>query len=451
MPNEWYNLPDGTEINIPDSATPDQLNALFGQLSTEFPDTIGSAWRTYGPGVQQEEEEEGNIFGALYQAIENIPRGIASVPLMGAQGIAALLTPHKDTAVEKKLRGAKDWLYSGIDPKYRDSKIAGIGMGVGQIVPMMLGGQALAALGVGAGVPAMLAARGIPMTSKAMKIIGGAKGVQSIAAGSLISAPMMMGDAATRISDYEERTGQDVSALKELAAMPPAALMGVFEMLPLSLMPGGSAASRKLAPLIGAGGADSARLAATKAFITGAATEAAQESTSELAQMATARALYDDEALAEMGSDMWDAGIIGGGAGGIVSVLTNLAMRGAGNRWMGSDFRAEDSIQREYKKGRRSMADPMDRGPAVQEEVVDEIGFLSDPEISEDERTQRYHNRIVNHYDQLMAQEKARAEQTRYPLAPLAARQQRPDGGLMVTMTPDEFLAANKPLEVEIV
>jgi len=412
MPNEWYNLPDGTEINIPDSATPDQLNALFSQLSTEFPDTIGSAWRTYGPGVQQEEEEEGNIFGALYQAIENIPRGIASVPLMGAQGIAALLTPHKDTAVEKKLRGAKDWLYSGIDPKYRDSKIAGIGMGVGQIVPMMLGGQALAALGVGVGVPAMLAARGIPMTSKAMQLIGGAKGVQSIAAGSLISAPMMMGDAATRISDYEERTGQDVSALKELAAMPPAALMGVFEMLPLSLMPGGSAASRKLAPLIGAGGADSARLAATKAFITGAATEAAQESTSELAQMATARALYDDEALAEMGSDMWDAGIIGGGAGGIVSVLTNLAMRGAGNRWMGSDFRAEDSIQREYKKGRRSMADPMDRGPAVQEEVVDEIGFLSDPEISEDERTQRYHNRIVNHYDQLMAHEKARAEQS---------------------------------------
>ena len=423
MPNEWYNLPDGTEINIPDSATPDQLNALFSQLSTEFPDTIGSAWGTYGPGVQQEEEEEGNIFGALYQAIENIPRGIASVPLMGAQGIAALLTPHKDTAVEKKLRGAKDWLYSGIDPKYRDSKIAGIGMGVGQIVPMMLGGQALAALGVGAGVPAMLAARGIPMTSKAMKLIGGAKGVQSIAAGSLISAPMMMGDAATRISDYEERTGQDVSALKELAAMPPAALMGVFEMLPLALMPGGSAASRKLAPLIGAGGADSKMLAATKAFISGAATEAAQESTSELAQMATARALYDDEALAEMGSDMWDAGIIGGGAGGIVSVLTNLAMRGAGNRWMGSDFRAEDSIQREYKKGRRSMADPMDRGPAVQEEVVDEIGFLSDPEISEDERTQRYHNRIANHYDQLLAHEKARAEQV-----PDQRTESRPDG-----------------------
>ena len=81
MPNEWYNLPDGTEINIPDSATPDQLNALFSQLSTEFPDTIGSAWSTYGPGVQEEEDEEGNIFGALYQAIENLPRGAASVPV----------------------------------------------------------------------------------------------------------------------------------------------------------------------------------------------------------------------------------------------------------------------------------------------------------------------------------------------------------------------------------
>jgi len=153
MPDQWYRLPDGSEINIPDDYTPAQLSSLFDRLSTEFPNSIGTAWSTYG---QEEEEDEGDIFGALYQAVENIPRGAASFPLLGAQGIAALLSPHKDTAIEKKLRGASDWLYSGIAPEYRDSKIAAIGLGVGQMAPMMLGATALARLGVGAAVPGML-------------------------------------------------------------------------------------------------------------------------------------------------------------------------------------------------------------------------------------------------------------------------------------------------------
>jgi len=353
MPDQWYRLPDGSEINIPDDYTPAQLSSVFDRLSTEFPNSIGRAWSTYG---QEEEEDEGNIFGALYQAVENLPRGAASVPLMGAQGIAALLTPHKDTAIEKKLRGAKDWLFSGIDPKYRESKIAGIGLGVGQIAPMMMGGAALASLGVGAAVPGMLTARGLSMASPAMKLLGGAQGVQSIAAGSLMSIPMHWGQYASGISDYEQRTGQDVSALKELAGFAPAALLGIGEMLPLSMMPGAGAASRKIAAQIGAGFAEKGALRLAKSFVAGAASEAVQESTAELGQMAIARALYDDEALADMGSRMWDAGIIGGGAGGIVSVLTNLAIRGStGGAW-GFDVAAEEALQRENNL--RKGADP---------------------------------------------------------------------------------------------
>ena len=284
MPDQWYRLPDGSEINIPDNTTPDQLSSLFDRLSTEFPDSIGSAWSTYGQGEEEEKEDKGNIFGALYQALENIPRGAASVPLMGAQGIAALLTPHKDTAIEKKLRGAKDWLYSGIAPEYRDSKIAGIGLGVGQIVPLMLGGKALAKLGVGAAVPGMLANRGISMTSPAMKLLGGARGVQDIAAGSLMSIPMHYGQYASALSDYEQRTGQDVSALKELAGLPPSVALGIYEMLPLAMMPGAGVASRAIAAQVGAGFAEKGALSVAKSFVTGAVTEAIQESTAELAR-----------------------------------------------------------------------------------------------------------------------------------------------------------------------
>ena len=71
MPDETYRLPDGSVLTIPDSATPAQLTALFNKLSTDFPDSIGRAWSTYGQ--EEEEEDEGNIFGALYQAVENLP------------------------------------------------------------------------------------------------------------------------------------------------------------------------------------------------------------------------------------------------------------------------------------------------------------------------------------------------------------------------------------------
>ena len=347
MPEKWFRLPDGSEVEIPADATRAQVNALFDQLSEEFPDSIGRAWATYG---QEEEEDEGNIFGALYQAVENLPRGAASVPLMGAQGIAALISPHKDTAIEKKLRGAKDWLFSGVDPRYRDSKIANIGLGVGQMAPLMLGGAGLASLGVGAAVPGMLTRHlGVNMGSKAVQLLGGAKGVQGIAAGSLMSVPMHYGQWASGISDYEQRTGQDVSALKELAGFAPATLLGIGEMLPLSMMPGIGAVAKQSAGLIGAGLAKKGLVSNATAFLTGAATEAVQESASELGQMTMARALYDDEALEEMGSRIWDAGIIGGGAGGIVSVLTNLAIRGGRGGIWGSDAASEEALLRAQK------------------------------------------------------------------------------------------------------
>ena len=357
MPDEWFRLPDGSEVRIPADATRAQVSTLFDQLSDEFPDSIGAAWATYGQEEEEEDEGKGNMFGALYQAVENLPRGAASFPLLGAQGIAALLTPHKDTAIEKKLRGAKDWLFSGIDPKYRESKIANIGLAVGQMAPMMIGGAGLAKLGVGAAVPGMLTNRlGINMGSKAMRLMGGAQGVQGIAAGSLMSIPMHYGQWASGISDYEQRTGQDVSALKELAGFAPATLLGIGEMLPLAMMPGIGTVAKKSAALIGAGLAKKGLLANATAFLTGAATESVQESASELGQMAMARALYDDEAMEEMGSRIWDAGIIGGGAGGIVSVLTNLAIRGAASGMLPSSVAAEEALLRGQKlKG----ADPI--------------------------------------------------------------------------------------------
>jgi len=403
MPDNWYQLPDGTGVNIPDDTTPVQLGNLFDQLSKEFPDSIGRAWSVYGQGGR-EEEDKGNIFGALYQAIENIPRGAIEAPILDVQGIAFAATPHKDTELEKRLRGVRGWLESGVDPKYKYSKIAGIGRGIGQFIPMILAGEYLAAKGFAKGVPALLRKAGLRPEIAQMG--------QHMAGASTISVPMHFGDAANRVASYEERTGEDVSALRELAVLPGAALMGLLEVAPVYTMGASAgffgAAARTRAVL---GGASGATAGLAKSFMAGATTEAVQEAASEFGQMAIARALYDKDALANMGSDIWDAGIVGGGAGGVVSVLMNLASGAAGRRAFAVDYAAEDLVQQEdqRRKGRYREKQGVletEEGPEL------DSGFFADPSISEEERTKRYQNRVGHHLDVLINQERQRAEQT---------------------------------------
>tara|TARA_R110001599_G_scaffold170659_1_gene360981 strand:+ start:2275 stop:9573 length:7299 start_codon:yes stop_codon:yes gene_type:complete len=404
MEEEWYDLPDGSQVSIPNNASREDLTSLFRQLSEEFPDTIGVAWDSYG----DKEEEEGNLFGALYQAVENIPRGIASVPLLATQGIAGVLTPHTDTALEKSLRKGRDWLYSGIDPKYRESNIANIGMGLGQLVPIiaaarLLGPSSAAMLG-----PAALRKFAGPalrrLTPAAER--GILASAQQITAGSMVSVPMMMGDAATRLSDYEERTGQDVSALKELAAFGAAVPVGVLETLPIvgfGKLPGfASKAAKSKAALAGVGLAEASTAAA---FTMGATTEAVQEATSELLQTSVARALYDDEAYERLGERVFDAGIVGGGAGGIAAVLMNLYNRDKGARALGNNHQSADAIERDQARRGGRQQPASDSELEVRQEVTPRGFGLANPELTQEEYNDEYNKRYETHLEQLKAQE----------------------------------------------
>ena len=404
MEEEWYDLPDGSQVSIPNNASREDLTSLFRQLSEEFPDTIGVAWDSYG----DKEEEEGNLFGALYQAVENIPRGIASVPLLATQGIAGVLTPHTDTALEKSLRKGRDWLYSGIDPKYRESNIANIGMGLGQLVPIiaaarLLGPSSAAMLG-----PAALRKFAGPalrrLTPAAER--GILASAQQVTAGSMVSVPMMMGDAATRLSDYEERTGQDVSALKELAAFGAAVPVGVLETLPIvgfGKLPGfASKAAKSKAALAGVGLAEASTAAA---FTMGATTEAVQEATSELLQTSVARALYDDEAYERLGERVFDAGIVGGGAGGIAAVLMNLYNRDKGARALGNNHQSADAIERDQARRGGRQQPASDSELEVRQEVTPRGFGLANPELTQEEYNDEYNKRYETHLEQLKAQE----------------------------------------------
>jgi len=404
MEEEWYDLPDGSQVSIPNNASREELTALFRQLSEEFPDTIGVAWDSYG----DKEEEEGNLFGALYQAVENIPRGIASVPLLATQGIAGVLTPHTDTALEKSLRKGRDWLYGGIDPKYRESNIANIGMGLGQLIPIiaaarLLGPSSAAMLG-----PAALRKFAGPalrrLTPAAER--GILESARQVTAGSMVSVPMMMGDAATRISDYEERTGQDVSALKELAAFGAATPIGVLETLPIvgvGKLPGFAGRAATRAGLLEGAGLAAPSTAA--AFTMGATTEAVQEATSELLQTSVARALYDDEAYERLGERVFDAGIVGGGAGGIAAVLMNLYNRDKGGRALGNNIQSLNAIERDQARRGGRQQPTSDSELEVRQEVTPRGFGLANPELTQEEYNDEYNKRYETHLEQLKAQE----------------------------------------------
>jgi len=241
--------------------------------------------------------------------------------------------------LEKKLRSAQDWLYSGIDPRYADKNLARLGLGLGQAAGFILGGELGAISGIARGLPAYLSARGVPafLASNSQRMAGAAA----------LGAGVNTADAARRIAEYEERTGEDVSAFKEMAALIPGAAMGLTEALPLYGVAGatgilGTAVRRRLMTE-GITGVERNLL---RGAIKGAVGEALQESGVELGQSLFAKALYDDDALNDLGRDVLDSAIIGGEVGGLLSVLTNLSMRSMGKRLHGLDYQAEESIRR---------------------------------------------------------------------------------------------------------
>ena len=334
---EWFTLPDGSSLHVPASASRNEKDKILADLAQKFPSYFGSAH-----GVKRSKGWR-HAVGSVWQGIENIPRGAASVPLMAAQGIAALATPHKDTGVEKALRGLEDHLYSGIDPRYAQGNLSKLGLGLGQAAGFIVGGELAALSGVARGLPAYLSARGVPAFL--------ASTAQRGAAAAALGAGVNTGDAARRIAEYEERTGEDVNMFKEMGALGAAIPLGVTEALPLYGIAGatgilGTGVRKRLLAEGAAGVSGSIFRGALKA----AAGEALQESGVELGQTVVARALYDDDALADLGTDLWDSAIIGGQVGGLLSILTNLAMRPMGKRLHGTDWVAEEAIARSVRE-----------------------------------------------------------------------------------------------------
>ena len=336
---ERLRLPDGTILDIPDDASAEERAELAKAIDAKFGGETGQAspqgpqspWATAfgfaepdyegegleaGIGSLREPpeddygtEEGGTILGSAWEGIKSIPRGVRQFGLMAQQGWHGIRTPDEDTDREKELRGRLEDLMMEIDPKYRDANLVHLGMGLGQVGGMIGLGAGATALGAGAGAATAVAG----------------------------AATMLMGagEQAGRIAEYEERTGEDVSKAKEIMSLGMGLGIGLSEIAPLG----------KYARVVGLGRRGSGKVVRKmaddavdmtwgqigKSAVRQAGEEALQEGAAGFAQSLTAKAMYDEEAMADAGVNALREALVGGEVGAVTDLMMKMSSRAIAN------------------------------------------------------------------------------------------------------------------------
>jgi hypothetical protein len=426
--SEWYTLPDGRQINIPADATRGQLDNLFSQLAQEYPTTIGTYYNSY---MSAPEEEDGNIFGAALEGLKGIPKGYYGTMLSGLGGIAGVLTPGKDTAFERRIRKTQDNIQKlGRNDKYADSYLAKLGQGLGSGAAYWAGIGALRPLQMGKYVPEVVKGlspkAGMSASNLASRLGMSSKGaattgrfvkdtLDQAAMIAPFSVPIQWGQHASQVADYEERTGEDVSAAKELLGYGMTIPLALTEAIGIGAL-GGAAPGAFGQSAIKSGLATGAKVASSgvpawKSFASGALEEAAQESVQTIGSAAVAQALYDDEALENLGDQVWEAATVGGGAGGVMALLLNAYTRKVGGNALNGDLKAAARILRDDIRNGGRTEDTKPGVPGIRR-IKAMAGFgMANPNLSEEERLEQYEKRKEYHLDQIAIEQQVNAEQ----------------------------------------
>jgi len=426
--SQWYTLPDGRRVNIPANATRSQLDGLFRELAQEYPTTIGTYYNSY---TSPSQNEDGNIFGEVLEGLKGIPKGYAGTMLSGLGGIAGILTPHKDTYFEREIRKTQDYIQKlGRNDKYADSYIAKLGQGLGSGAAYWSGIGALRPLQMGKYVPQVV--KGLsPQAGRAASDLAsrmGASGSTAAGTGRFVkgtldqaamiapfSVPIQWGQHASQVADYEERTGEDVSAAKELLGYGMTIPLALTEAIGVgslgSLAPGAFGKSALKSGLMAGAKMGPKGVPAWKSFAAGALEESAQESVQTIGAAAVAQALYDDEAYENLGAQLWEAATVGGGAGGVMALLLNGYTRRVGGDAFNLNNAAAQRIKRdELRKGGRTE----DTTPGIPEtrHTKATAGFgLANPNLTEEERIEQAQKRKEYHLDQIAIEQQVNAQE----------------------------------------
>ena len=285
-----YSLPDGRILNVPDSATQDDLVNLQSQLSELYPDY-------YSP---YKEEIERTIGGHALEVLKGIPRDSATTVIGSAKGLASYFDQGNDSAVVEGLGRLKDY-YANSDlyrpaEGYEDSYSTMFGGGLGSFA---------AYAGVGAAT--------------------GLAGLLPFAFGTGV-------DQQVNLEESAKAQGKEISGTEEFIAETFGGGVGLTETLnPLRLLkafkktPDSVEKINKLAEAVKTG-----------------SYEAIQETAAGLAQEGIALGIYNPDQ--EIGGSWLDDATVGFGVG----ATADLIMRSVGGRKkLGMDYNRDQLIEQD--------------------------------------------------------------------------------------------------------
>ena len=277
---------------------------------------------------------ERTVGGHVATLFKSIPIGLQQAFLMAKAGALGIASPDRETQEERDTRAAIENLILKIDPAYRDSHMAELGMALGTMggiaAPAMIPGVGWGAAFVGAGL-------------------------------------MGAGEQAERMARHEEDTGEDISAGKEILGMAAGLGIGFSEMMPMGrlvkrgrhVLTGGRRGAAKTVEELteeaieqrlkrtGVGGV--VRSAGRQAL-----EEAVQESAAGFSQNVVARGLYDDNAFVGATSQAFKEALLGGEVGAIADLaisMTQAAIGGPARRRFERIRAASQHIRKAYREG----------------------------------------------------------------------------------------------------
>jgi hypothetical protein len=318
-----YRLPNGSVINISDDPAlqREQFRAIgivYGLNREEFLSGFNYPQPTpYGYQVPQpdtgltpqpQEPEEPDIgftdSRRLMSGIQQGLYGILDIPASAATAIASVLTPGGDTKLERDLRRAEEIYMAASDPEAASLYTSQLARGLGQ-----------------------------------------AGGLTALAFVPVVGAPLAIGagvglgisEAARRIRNYEETTRADIPWYKETVAHGAGAVLGLAE----SILPARLASrirrtgktKRSFSQIVGES-------------LGGAATEGLQEGLAYVGQAATARGLYDKNALDNIFYAASEDAKVGAGVG----LISNAIVASLGGRVGGSGSFMDRSAESEAER-----------------------------------------------------------------------------------------------------
>ena len=314
-----YRLPDGRVVTLSDDRET-RISELAGYFK-EFPGLTpqqalagGRFAQATRPAVvptepaEAPEPDEPDIplldRRRLSAAIQQGAYGILDLPVSALTAISAIATPGEDTKLERDLRRAENIYMAASDEEAASLYTSQLARGLGQ-------------------AGAMTALAFVP-------VVG-----QGLAIGSAVA--LGVSEAAKRLRQYEEETGADVPWYKETAAHGAGTVLGLSEaFLPAKLASGvRAAAPRGLSEVVGQA-------------IKGAGEEAIQEGLAQVGQAATARGLYDKNAMDDIFYSASEDAKVGAGVGFVTNALVgSLGLRRARATGIGMEIGALDDAARQ--------------------------------------------------------------------------------------------------------